>query len=179
MVFVDFQQSTFPMPCIKWWTDALAMTGRARRRVRIALHHMRCNTWPDTQVLVVTQHQVGYRELLECQTHDLTRPISTDQTHHHVRSVHCSSSKCFPLTSPYVRHDRTHTFASQVTNTLRVRSQAESAPHCAEMTGRACLESGPAFGHPSDLLNFTNIVTTSSPLLKCANHQVYHLVHVC
>jgi hypothetical protein len=87
------------------------------------------------------------REHLEPQIYNQTCQMRRDRTPSRVRSVDCSLSKRFLLTSPYVVRDRTHPSTTQVTNTLSVRSQAESAPHCAELTGRAGPESGHASGH--------------------------------
>jgi hypothetical protein len=58
--------------------------------------------------------------------------------------------------------------------TLRLVTHQGWALHCSVLT-----MSGSASGHwfSVTITSFTSL--TPPPLLKCANHQVYHLVHVC
>jgi hypothetical protein len=60
-----------------------------------------------------------------------------------------------------------------------VISDRSSRPRPFHSTTRDCRGSGPASGHCFTVKTTSFISPTSPPLLKCANHQVYHLVHMC
>ena len=96
------------------------------------------------------QRPVVSSKLPEAYFFDQTHPVHLDQTQ---TSVRCNTLG----TVSTCQSDRTQSFS--------VRSLSD-----------------PASGQLTDASIFaTNSISllTSPPLLKCANHQVYHLVHMC
>jgi hypothetical protein len=101
-----------------------------------------CTASPTTgRVGGITWHCTFVRQFIsrehpKPQIYDRTRQMWRDRTPSYIKSLDCSPSKRFLLMSPYVMRDQTHPSTSQVINTLSVRSQSESAPHCVELIGR-------------------------------------------
>ena len=71
-----------------------------------------------------------------------------------------------------------HSASGRVRSTHRTHPVRPVAKYVAKY--RTCPVTIPdAFGHSVTSATNSFSPLTSSPLLKCANHQVYHLVHMC
>jgi hypothetical protein len=77
------------------------------------------------------------------------------------------------------RSDRTQPQRVRSLPRASVRSLDWHMPLLLWVTGHVGTGLGPAFGHCFLVKNTSFTSPTSPPLLKCANHQVYHLMHVC
>jgi hypothetical protein len=130
----------------------------------------RANTQrPDVMLPAVTQCQIESSKHPERNFADRTRPITYDRTRLSVRS------SLAQLQTRHVTRTECRTVFSQssITFLRRVRCKTRSNVTFDALTGctanvRCSVRENTSLTSP-----------TSPPLLKCANHQVYHLVHMC
>jgi hypothetical protein len=104
--------------------------------------------------------------------HDLTRPIAHDRTHDRVRSSLPQLPAPRQRTSPMT--GRTSITLGHFLHQRPVTDQ-HCALHCrANRTRRSRIRSC-----VQSILVTSSTSQTLPPFIKCANHQVFHLVHVC
>jgi hypothetical protein len=88
---------------------------------------------------------------------------------------------CVPqmLTSAYVMCDWTQALRVRSHSLFSVRTWRLSCAPLSHWSDTPSAESDQFMTSVRSMQNNTSSSPTSPPLIKCANHQVYHLVHVC
>jgi hypothetical protein len=175
----DLQWSSDSAPTVKsrsdtWQHDLMHPHG-VRSHARLSQQARDLMHWhPDR-----TRHQRGVRSL----------PVSSPSAFVATWRVRSTVTRPRPAFDPsflfsvhasvYVTSNRMHHHHVQSTPSASVQSKTEATLFTATNDRTLPSESGHIETKVRSVKNNTSSTPTSPPLIKCANHQVYHLMHVC